>query len=126
MNSTPASRAKTEDAPLTKTPRDRGAFFRARRLRVTTSRRDACVSGCSGTTALRTAGTTATTGRLQVVEDEARVAVFTVDEGKRTAECYGAEFHLFPDQAHNLMAEPRSREIADTIATWLTHDVRLG
>lgn len=44
----------------------------------------------------------------------------TVEEEKQTAEAYGADFELFPDQAHNLMAEPRWREVADAIDRWLT------
>lgn len=46
-------------------------------------------------------------------------AVFTLYEGKQTAARYGADFRVFRDQAHNLMAEPRALEVADTIATWL-------
>lgn len=51
--------------------------------------------------------------------------VFTVEEEKQTAGAYGAEFVLFPDQAHNLMAEPRWPEVADTIDHWLTHALGL-
>lgn len=51
--------------------------------------------------------------------------VFTVEEEKQTAEAYGAEFRLFPDQAHNLMAEPRWREVADAIDRWLTRTLDL-
>lgn len=38
-------------------------------------------------------------------------AIFTVEEEKQTAAAYGAELRLFADQAHNLMAEPRWREV---------------
>ncbi len=47
-------------------------------------------------------------------------AVFTVAEEQATANAYGADMLLFDDQAHNLMAEPRSGEIADAVDQWLT------
>lgn len=53
-------------------------------------------------------------------------AIFTVEEEKQTAAVYGAELRLFADQAHNLMAEPRWREVADAIDVWLTDRVRLA
>ena len=46
-------------------------------------------------------------------------AISTVEEGRKTAAAYGADLELFPDQAHNLMAEPRWPEIADSIDRWL-------
>jgi len=52
-------------------------------------------------------------------------AIFTVEEEKQTAAAYGAELRLFADQAHNLMAEPRWREVADAIDVWLTDRARL-
>ncbi|NND30257.1 MAG: alpha/beta fold hydrolase [Myxococcales bacterium] len=51
--------------------------------------------------------------------------VFTVEEETQTAKAYGAELLVFPDQAHNLMAEPRWREVADAIDDWLSETLGL-
>jgi alpha-beta hydrolase superfamily lysophospholipase len=53
-------------------------------------------------------------------------AIFTVEEEKQTAAAYGAELRLFADQAHNLMAEPRWREVADAIDEWLSNRARMS
>lgn len=46
-------------------------------------------------------------------------AIFSVAEEQQTAAVYGAEFKLFPDQGHNLMADSGWREVADAIDAWL-------
>ena len=47
-------------------------------------------------------------------------AIFSPADVRRTAGLYDTEAKLYPDTAHNLMLEPRWREVADDIAAWLT------
>jgi pimeloyl-ACP methyl ester carboxylesterase len=46
-------------------------------------------------------------------------AIFSVDEVQATAKLYGTKATIYPDTAHNLMLEPRWREVADDIEAWL-------
>ncbi|MCU0497860.1 MAG: lysophospholipase [Anaerolineae bacterium] len=46
--------------------------------------------------------------------------IFTVDEERRTAESYGAQFEIMPKMAHDLMLDRGWERVADTIFTWLT------
>ena len=48
-----------------------------------------------------------------------RDAVVTVDNERRSAAHYGADFVVAPAAAHNLMMEHNYRETAETIHDWL-------
>ncbi|MBI4316507.1 MAG: alpha/beta hydrolase [Chloroflexi bacterium] len=45
--------------------------------------------------------------------------VFTVSEVQATARAYGAEAHIFPAMAHDMMLEPGWQTVADRILAWL-------
>jgi pimeloyl-ACP methyl ester carboxylesterase len=46
-------------------------------------------------------------------------AVITVEHERRSAAHYGADFHVIPDAAHNIMMEFNYRETAELIHSWL-------
>jgi len=45
-------------------------------------------------------------------------AFFSVEEVRATARAYGVEATIFPGMAHNMIAEPGWRDVADTIMRW--------
>lgn len=51
--------------------------------------------------------------------------IFTVEEERQTAERYNAKFIVYKDQAHNLMAEPQWRQVADDINEWVIDELKL-
>ena len=51
--------------------------------------------------------------------------IFTVEEEKKMAVHYGVPLQVFERQGHNLMIEPRSREIADVVDHWMTENLKL-
>jgi pimeloyl-ACP methyl ester carboxylesterase len=56
----------------------------------------------------------------------ARDVIFTLDEEKATADKYKTELVVFKGQAHNLMMEPASQEVANTIDHWITDTLKLA
>ncbi len=46
-------------------------------------------------------------------------ALFPPDDVRATAHFYGTTAKIYPDTAHNLMLEPRWREVADDIHAWI-------
>lgn len=52
-------------------------------------------------------------------------SIFTVEEERQTAARYKAKFIVYKDQAHNLMAEPQWRQVADDIHEWVTNELGL-
>ncbi len=53
-------------------------------------------------------------------------AIFTIDEERKTAERYGAEFAIFADQGHDLMLEPAWREVVDRIDRFFIDGAKLA
>lgn len=45
--------------------------------------------------------------------------VFTVEEERKTAQAYRADFELIPNTAHDAMLDPNWQHVADTIIGWL-------
>ncbi len=54
-----------------------------------------------------------------------RDVFFSVAEERATAARYRAEFAVFDEQAHSLMAEPAWQQVADTIDDWITNKLGL-
>ena len=52
-------------------------------------------------------------------------ACFSVGEQQRLAKALNARYELLPGIAHNIMIEPKWRETADMIDTWITQDLGL-
>lgn len=56
-----------------------------------------------------------------VLEHVAPRGTATADLVRKHAAHFGADYLFLPDRAHSLILEPRCRDVADRVSSWLRH-----